>query len=73
VLRVTELLGQSPTGLPLEHCLPPIPRAAPDRSLRLRAALASTLVAGLELARDGRAMLRQDEAFKAVLIGPVPA
>lgn len=73
VLRITELLRQSPTGLPLEHCLPPIPRAAPDRLLRLRAALASTLVAGLELARDGRATLQQEEAFDAVLIEPRPA
>ncbi|TPG38234.1 segregation/condensation protein A [Roseomonas nepalensis] len=73
VRRITELLGQSPAGLPLQRCLPTIPPAAPDRPLRLRAALASTLVAGLELARDGRVLLRQDEAFDAVLIGPVPA
>ncbi|TPG40977.1 segregation/condensation protein A [Roseomonas nepalensis] len=73
VLRITELLRQSPTGFPLQRCLPTIPPAAPDRPLRLRAALASTLVAGLELARDGRAVLQQDEAFDAVLIGPVPA
>ena len=73
VRRITELLGQSPASLPLERCLPPIPSTAPDRPLRLRAALASTLVAGLELARDGRATLQQEEAFDAVLIGPVPA
>ena len=73
VMRITELLGQSPASVPLERCLPTIPRAAPDRPLRLRAALASTLVAGLELARDGRATLQQEEAFDAVLIAPVPA
>ena len=55
----------------MERCLPPVPYATPDRSLRLRAALASTLVAGLELARDGRAMLQQEKAFGAVLIGPI--
>ena len=35
--------------------------------------LGRAFVAGLELARDGRATLQQDEAFDAVLIGPVPA
>jgi segregation and condensation protein A len=32
--RLAELLQQHPTGLPLERCLPPIPRHAPDRPLR---------------------------------------
>jgi segregation and condensation protein A len=64
--RITELLGQHPKGLPLERCLPPIAPHADQRPLKLRAALASTLVAGLELARDGTANLDQHEAFGAL-------
>jgi segregation and condensation protein A len=64
--RITELLQQHPTGLPLEHCLPPIPRCPPDRPLRVRAALASTFVAGLEMARDGTLELDQREPFAAI-------
>jgi segregation and condensation protein A len=64
--RITELLGQHPTGLPLERCLPPIAPRAPDRPIRLRAALASTFVAGLELARDGAVTVEQGHPF-----GPV--
>jgi segregation and condensation protein A len=66
--RITELLQQHPRGLPLEHCLPPVVRQLPDRPLRLRAALASTLVAGLELAKDGAVALEQAEPFGAVLL-----
>jgi segregation and condensation protein A len=64
--RITALLGQHPTGLPLERCLPLVPRHAPDRNIRLRAALASTFVAGLELARDGAVTVEQGHPF-----GPV--
>ncbi len=35
----------------------------------LRAALASTLMAGLELARDGAALLRQEHPFGPILVG----
>jgi segregation and condensation protein A len=64
--RITELLGQNPTGLPLERCLPRIPNHASDRPIRLRAALASTFVAGLEMARDGTLELDQREPFAAI-------
>jgi segregation and condensation protein A len=64
--RITDLLGQHPTGLPLEHCLPPIPRCASDHPVRVRAALASTLVAGLEMERDGTLELDQREPFAAI-------
>jgi segregation and condensation protein A len=66
--RITKLLQQHPTGLPLERCLPPIPRHAPDRPIRLRAALASTFVAGLEMARDGAIALAQEHAFGPVML-----
>jgi segregation and condensation protein A len=66
--RITVLLQQTPAALPLEHCLPPIPDSARDRPIRIRAALASTLVAGLELARDGAVTLEQDQPFGRVLL-----
>jgi segregation and condensation protein A len=64
--RITELLQQHPTGMPLERCLPRIPNHASDRPIRLRAALASTFVAALELARDGAVTVEQGHPF-----GPV--
>jgi len=69
IRRITELLRQHPTDLALERCLPPIPAHAPDRPLRVRAALASSLVAGLELAREGVVVLAQDEAFATIHLG----
>ena len=66
--RIAELLGQHPTGLALERCVPQFPQHTPDRPLRIRAALASSLVAGLELARDGAVTLEQDQAFGQVLL-----
>jgi segregation and condensation protein A len=64
--RIADLLQQTPAGVPIERCLPPIPPGRPDRPLRLRAALASTLVAGLELARDGALAVHQDEPFGSI-------
>jgi segregation and condensation protein A len=57
--HVTRLLGILADGSPLTEFLPPIPEDAPARALRHRAALASTLIAGLELARDGTLALQQ--------------
>jgi hypothetical protein len=39
--------------------LPTIPHAAPARAVRCRVAVATTLLAGLELARDGTVLLHQ--------------
>ncbi len=71
--RIAELLQQHPTGLPIERCLPPIPPHAHERPLKLRAALASTLIAGLELARDGTLDLDQREPFAAITFRAVHA
>jgi segregation and condensation protein A len=57
--RVTRLLDGVPNGSVLTDFLPRIPEDAPARALRYRAALASTLIAGLELARDGALGLEQ--------------
>ena len=57
--HITRLLGIPADGSPLSEFLPRIPEDAPARALRHRAALASTLIAGLELARDGTLGLEQ--------------
>jgi chromatin segregation and condensation protein Rec8/ScpA/Scc1 (kleisin family) len=70
---ITALLQKRQTSLPLERCLPPIPKRATERPIRTRAALASTLVAGLELARDGHLAMEQHEAFEAISLLMVSA
>gem|GEM_PF-7108148 len=47
--------------------MPEVPDS-PQRPLKLRAGIASTFVAGLELARDGAVRLDQAEAFGAILL-----
>ncbi len=71
--RLQLLLGGPVTGwLDLSGFLPDaaaLPAAADgDPSWRQRAALAGTLVAGLEMARSGAIELRQDAAFGPVLL-----
>ena len=62
--RLSGLVGKVPEWSVLERFLPDMP---PDPLAR-RAALASTLLAGLELARDGRMRLRQEHAFGPILL-----
>ena len=57
--RLQRMLGAAPGWTVLERFLP----AVADDPVQRRAAVASTLLAGLELARDGRAELRQAAAF----------
>ena len=71
VERLRHMLEQKPEGGPLEQFLPELPPGSPDAALRRRAALASTLVAGLELARDGGVSLAQQEPFGSILISSV--
>ena len=52
----------------LAHFLPRVPRGPPRYTLRCRAALASTLMASLELARDGEATLEQGSAWAPVTV-----
>ena len=42
--------------------------ALQDRPLRFRAALASTLLAGLELTREGRLTLSQEQPFGPITL-----
>lgn len=53
--RLQQQIGSIPEGSALAAFLPRIGAAAPDRELRCNAAPASTLLAGLKLARNGTA------------------
>ena len=71
--RMRVMLGGLVDGADLLRFLPPIAANLPDRVLRVRGAVASSLVAALELARNGVADLQQDEAFGRIAISPVNA
>jgi segregation and condensation protein A len=62
--RLGAMLGRTLDWTVLEHFLPPLP---PDPLAR-RAATASTLLAGLELAKDGQMRLRQEQPFGPILL-----
>jgi segregation and condensation protein A len=62
--RLARLVGSLPDWSSLERFLPDFP-ASP---LQRRAAYASTLLAGLEMARGGGVSLRQDAAFGPILV-----
>ena len=68
--RLRRMLPATPEGAPLECFLPETAAGGPDAALRRRAALASTLLAGLELGREGAASLSQAEAFGAIVVAP---
>ena len=57
-------------GAPLERFLPEAMDDGPKAALRHRAALASTLLAGLELEREGATALAQGEPFAAIRLRP---
>jgi segregation and condensation protein A len=64
--RLSLLLGAMPNWTNLEQFLPVGVLGDP---LERRAAMSSTLIAGLELARGGQVRLRQEEAFGPILVG----
>jgi segregation and condensation protein A len=68
--HMRRLLAGLPHGAALEAFLPAEGEQASGAGLQRRAALASTLVAGLELSRDGAAMLDQDAAFGEIVVRP---
>ncbi|MFL5338085.1 MAG: segregation/condensation protein A [Geminicoccaceae bacterium] len=69
--RIRTLLPGLPEGATLEQFLPP--PAGADAALWRRSALASTLLAGLELSRDGAVTLEQDAAFQTIWVSPAEA
>jgi segregation and condensation protein A len=58
---IPALLAANPEGGALASFLPPIASDDPDRTTRTRTALGSTFLASLELARQGRIALTQDQ------------
>ncbi len=70
--RIKALLAEHPEGGTLARFLPPIAPDATNRALKARAAVASTFVAGLELARVGQIHLAQMGIFGPVTLHSVP-
>ena len=68
ILRLRRLLSVLPDGSPLGDYRPGAGEAGADRPLHRRAAVASTLVAGLELTRAGTLTLEQDEAWADIRV-----
>ncbi|MCP1243217.1 segregation/condensation protein A [Acetobacter lambici] len=72
--RLTRLLGETPPGWStLDAFLPdslPGQMEGEDAQRQRRAAMAGTLIAGLELAKTGRLELRQDEIFGQIMLRP---
>ncbi len=63
--RMAEMLGRLPDWTRLQSFLPPGFRGG---GLKARSALASTFLASLELAKDGKLELRQERAFAPIYL-----
>ena len=72
LVRIRSALTKHPEGGDLFGFLPPIAADDAQRPLKVRAAVASTFLAGLELARIGVAEAAQEEAFGAVRLWAPP-
>ena len=70
---VRRLLAEDGAARPLAAFLPAIPADASHRALRCRAAVASTFIAGLELARENTLTLIQESDFGVLTLQPIPA
>lgn len=68
IARITRMLDGQPGGGALALFLPRVEVTSPQRELRCRTALASTFLAGLELAREGTAELEQHRAWHDILV-----
>lgn len=60
-------------GCPLASFLPPIAAAGPDRDSWSRVAVATTFLAGLELARAGQVVLDQPRSWTSIQLHRAPA
>jgi segregation and condensation protein A len=66
-------LAEMPEGAPLERLLPDPPEIEGNEAwtkIRLRSAWSSTLIAGLELAKQGAVVLGQGGDFQAIHVAP---
>ena len=68
--HMRRLLAMMPQSAALEAFLPAGEGQEPATRVQRRAALASTLVAGLELSREGAAVLDQGAAFGGIVVRP---
>ncbi|NHO20246.1 segregation and condensation protein A [Acetobacter oeni] len=71
--RLKRLLGDTPPGWSsLDAFMPDLPVPADEKEgIQVRrAAMAGTLIAGLELAKSGMLELKQDEAFGRIMLRP---
>ena len=71
--RIRRRLAETPGGAPLDRFLPEPPGTAENATranLRRRSAWSSTLVASLELAKQGEVELGQQEVFEPILVAP---
>ncbi len=66
--RIARLLNALPDGAEMAVFLPEIAEGGPGRALRCRAAVAATLVDGLELACNGAVGLDQDALWQPITI-----
>ena len=70
IAHMRTLLTALPQGAALQTFLPPVAGQGAGVLLQRRAALASTLMAGLELCREGAAALDQDAAYGRIVVRP---
>jgi segregation and condensation protein A len=66
--QIETMLGELPDGGDLLGFVPKLPAEMADREHAVRVAIASTLVAGLELAREGRVLLLQEASFALIAV-----
>jgi segregation and condensation protein A len=71
--RILRLLEETPEGGPFERFLPVLHADEPSdsrRALRRRSGWASTLIAGLELAKQGAVAMEQGREFEPIHVAP---
>ena len=68
--RILQRLAKTPDGLPLDQLLPDKIAMEEMSALRKRGAWASTLIASLELAKQGDVSLAQTDPFAVVHVSP---
>jgi chromatin segregation and condensation protein Rec8/ScpA/Scc1 (kleisin family) len=68
---VRRRLPELPDGKALTRFLPAVAPEPPEYDLRCRSAVASTLVAGLELARQSEITVGQEQAFGMIQVHAV--
>ncbi len=71
ILRMDAILREHPAGGDLLDFVPTMPAGLAERDASLRGAIASTLIAGLELTREGQVHLHQDAAFGPIRVEAV--